>query len=148
MLIIPNPMRGEIAGKPKILVVDQVFCPNGHNLINQRIIFNGYPGLLIKVRQDDSTGLVALSPFYGEHSRFSLDIDLIDRKLLTLMCPICEVEFPVISPCDCGASLVAIFLTKANDFRDCVGLCTRVNCHNSRIVHGGELITRTMIESL
>lgn len=148
MMIIPNPMRSEIAGKPKVIVIDQLFCPNGHNLISQRVIFSGYPGLLIKVRQDDASGLVALSPFYGEHSRFALDIDLIDRKLLKLLCPVCNVEFPVISPCECGGNLVAIFLTKENNFNECVGLCTRVNCHNSRIVHGGELITRSMIESL
>ena len=35
MLIIPNPMRGKFTEKTKLLVVNQLFCPNGHNLINQ-----------------------------------------------------------------------------------------------------------------
>ncbi|HPC36637.1 MAG TPA: hypothetical protein P5268_06420 [Candidatus Marinimicrobia bacterium] len=148
MLIIPNPMRGGLSEKPKVLIINQLFCPNRHNLITQRVTFNGYPGILIKVRQDGATGLIALSPFYGEHSRFSLDIDLIDGKLLELMCPVCEVEMPVISQCECGGNLVAFFLTQDCNFNDCVGICTRVNCHNSRIRHGGELITRSILESL
>ncbi|PIS30011.1 MAG: hypothetical protein COT43_02720 [Candidatus Marinimicrobia bacterium CG08_land_8_20_14_0_20_45_22] len=148
MMIMPNPLKSEIAGKKKVLIVDQLFCQNGHNLISKRAIFNGYPGLLIKVRQDDDAGLIALSPFYGENSRFTLDIDLIDQKILSLMCPVCGVEMPVISPCNCGGNLVAFFLTKECDFRNCVGICTRVNCSNSHIVHSGELITRSMLESL
>lgn len=147
-MIIPNPVKSEIVGDRKVLVVEHLYCSNGHDFISNRVIFNGYPGLLIKVKQDESVGFVALSPFYGEHSRFSLDIDLKDQKILSLMCPVCGKEQPIIAPCSCGGNLIAFFLTKMNDFQDCVGICNRVNCPNSRLVNSGELITRSMLESL
>ena len=145
VLITPNPIGG-VAGAKKLFVVKELFCSNGHNLISARAIFNGYPGIMIKARKENRQGLVALSPIYGSKVRVAMDIDLIDKEITDFHCPICDAKFPVYSTCACGADLVAFFCTQDGTFSDCIGICNRVNCINSRVIINDELICQSMAD--
>jgi len=146
MLIIPNPIQERVETK-KILVVSRLYCPNGHSLISSRAVFNGYPGIMVRVKKGDVSGLIALSPVYGSKARISIDIDLESGEIMDLYCPVCDVLLPVHSPCQCGADLVAFFPTTDADFTNCVAICNRVDCVNSHILINDEVISLSMIDA-
>ena len=146
MLIIPNPVKQAEAAQ-KILVVSTLYCPNGHNLISSRAVFNGYPGILVKVGKGGNYGLMALSPIYGSQARISLDIELEKDDILDLYCPVCDTILPVHSPCSCGANLIAFFPTRESDFTNCVAICNRVDCVNSHVLINDEVISISMIDA-
>lgn len=148
MMIFPDLKGIKIKESRKLLVVDECFCPNGHSLMSNRASFNGLPGIMLKVKMKNEKGLVALSPVYGDKSKISLDIDLVDKELLELSCPTCDSLLAVYSKCSCGADLVALFLKKEKDFHDCIGICTRVNCFNSEIKSSSDLLTEAGLQAL
>jgi len=147
MLVIPNPVREKHPGAGKSLVVCQLFCPQGHNIISPRAVFNGHPGILIEVRKGDQRGLVALSPIYGSMSRITLDIEVQKGEILDLHCPICGVKLPTHSPCNCGAEMIAFFTTPDQDYSNCIGICNRVDCINSQIIINDELISLSLLDT-
>jgi hypothetical protein len=148
MMVIPNPIKDKTVSAPKVLIINELYCPNGHNLINNRTSFNSYPGILIKVEQAGQIGMIALSPIYGDKCRITLDIDLKSGETIKMFCPHCDVALPVHSKCSCGADLITLFLTKEPRFADCVVICNRVDCANSSIIEGGDIISASMMKIL
>ncbi len=141
MLFIPTPERTKAFSKvSSLLVISHCYCPEGHNLVSNRAIFDGYEGILLKVRKGDQTGLVALSPVYGVKSRISLDIQLNKDDLLELMCPTCGKPFPVYQPCSCGGQLVTIFMDERINYSNCMLICNRVDCFNAELRFHDELV--------
>ena len=149
MLVIPNPLTTEkICKHKKILVVKECYCPNGHNIISQKAIFNGFPGIVFKVCRKEEEGLVALSPVYGYKSRVAMNVDLIEGQIWDICCPVCNVSFPIYAQCSCGGQLIALFTNKDEDFSNCVGICNRIDCYNAGIKYGNELLSMSMVDAL
>ena len=148
MMIIPNRDRSEIKSSKKLIVLTELFCPHGHNLIQARANFNGYPGLVLQASAGKQNGILALSPVYGEKIRVSFDIDLKKNEVLSLKCTVCQAELPTYAQCQCGADLKALFLTKDMSFSNCVGICNRVDCRHAQLFSSGELISLAAAESL
>lgn len=149
MLVIPNPVSSESICKQKqLLLVKECYCQNGHNLISNSAIFNGFKGIVIKVRRGNQEGLVALSPVYGYKSRVSLNVDLFDDQVWEICCPQCGVTLPTYSDCACGGKMIAIFTDQTANFANCIGICNRIGCYNAGIQHSNELLTMSMIQSM
>lgn len=149
MLIIPNPRQPRMIEATNLLVITHCFCPQGHELISRRASFNGYPGLLLRVKAGKRKGLIALSPVYGDKVRVALDIDLDHGELVYLRCPTCDMALPVHSSCpSCGGDMIALFLQPQADFSDCVVVCNRIDCPNATIIQGGHLVAQSMIDAL
>jgi len=148
MMLFPNPMRKtKLCKSENILVIQQCFCHNGHNLINKKAIFNGFMGIIVKVKNESEEGLVALSPVYGYKTHVSLDIDLEENSIWQICCPECDEPLSKYSECDCGGDMVAIFLNNKADYSDCIVICNRVGCTHASITHGNELLTQSYIAS-
>ncbi|MEN8224243.1 MAG: hypothetical protein ABFS05_02685 [Bacteroidota bacterium] len=149
MLIIPNPVSTESICKSKqLLLIKECYCQNGHNLISNKAIFNGFAGIVILVRRGDEEGLVALSPVYGYKSRVSLNVDLFDEQIWDICCPQCNATLPVYSSCACGGNMIALFTNTEANFANCIGICNRIGCYNAGIQHSNELLTQSMIQEL
>jgi hypothetical protein len=134
MMLYPVPEHSKkIASKKSLLVVSECYCPEGHDLLSDRAIFDNFRGIVLKVNQMGEEGLVALSPVYGVKSRVSLNVALLKDRLLEIKCPECNTALPVFSPCSCGGNLVALFLDKKKDFTNCILVCNRVDCFNAQI---------------
>ena len=146
MMIIPIPeKKKKLANAKKILVVKECFCQNGHNLISSRTQFDEHEGIIVKVKSTNGEGMVALSPVYGDKSRISLDIDLVDNEIVDICCPACDSKLPVFSSCECGGDFIALFITYKSEYSNCIGICNRVGCPEAVIHDEGELITLSMI---
>ena len=149
MMLFPNPMKKEEICKQKnLLVVKECFCHNGHSLISEQAVFNGFNGILIKVKRKDASGLVALSPVYGYKSRVSLDLLLKENEIWEIYCPECDEALPIFSSCECGGDKISLFLNKHADFAHCILLCNRIDCFNAAIKYNNELIHYSGVESL
>lgn len=144
MMIFPNPAQHIIREQDKVLVINECYCPNGHNLVNRKAMFGEFPGILLRVKQNNEEGFVALSPVYGDKSKISLDIELADKQILEISCPECGEKLAVYTRCDCGADLVSLFLTKSKSFSEVVAVCTRVNCFNAQIKSSNEIMSLMM----
>ncbi len=148
MMIIPAPLKKEFKESEKILVVKECYCPNGHNLVNNRAVFTGYNGILLKGVKGENEGVVGLSPFFGDKSRIVMDIDLHEGDIPGLYCTICGTSLPSYANCDCGGQMITLFTSKELTFNDCIGICNRVGCVNSTIKNENELLTYAMINTL
>lgn len=147
MMLFPNPMRRtKLCKSEKILVVHECYCPNGHKLISERAVFNGFNGIIVKVISDKHQGLVALSPVYGYKTHVSLDIDLIDGHIHQIVCPECNEPLAKYADCTCGGEMLAMFLDSSADFTSCIAICNRVGCGNAGLTYGDELLSQTYAE--
>lgn len=145
MMVFPNPMtRESICKSKKIVVVKACYCQNGHSLVSERAVFNGFQGIVFKVKNKRREGLVALSPVYGYKSRVSLDADLEEGEIWEVRCPVCDVELPVFSECSCGGSLLTLFADQKADFNHCIVICNRIGCFNAGINQGSEMLALSM----
>ncbi len=149
MMLFPNPMRqSKICKSENVLVVQQCFCPNGHNLTSPKAIFNGFSGIIVKVKDEErqKEGLVALSPVYGYRSRVSLDIDLGQDMIWKMYCPQCDEPLATYTDCKCGGQMVVMFLDDKHEFENCIAICNRIGCTNAGIQYGNELLTHSSFE--
>ena len=122
-----------------VVVVKKCFCPNGHNLVSQRVDFKGYSGIMLKIKIGKRTSFLALSPLCGDKSKLTLDIDLIEGEILELLCPICVVPLPVYAPCDCGGDMITLFADDKGNYCNCIGVCNSVGCSHAEIKNPDEL---------
>ena len=148
MLVIPAPYQvSAVLQKEKIMVVDKCYCPNGHSLINDRAIFNGFKGIIFKVKREDEVGVIAVSPVYGCKSRVALDLELKEGTIWQFHCPTCDEAFLYYKDCECGGNVIVFFTTESAEYSYSIGICNRVGCHNSDIHFGQDLLEQTMMES-
>lgn len=134
MLIFPNPIRKtEICKQKDIIVIEHCYCHNGHSLITDRAVFNGFNGIILKICREKLEGLVALSPVYGYKSRVSLDLQLKSGEIWKVCCPECNEALPIFSECSCQARIFTLFLDKKANFSKCILLCNRIDCFNAEI---------------
>jgi hypothetical protein len=149
MMLFPNPLRRtKFCKSDNVIVVQHCYCPNGHNLISSKAVFNGFNGIIVKVKDDKKNleGLVALSPVYGYKSRVSLDVDLGQDTIWPMYCPECNEALATYTDCNCGGQMVVMFLDNKKDFENCIGVCNRIGCENAGITYGNELLTSSGLE--
>ncbi len=136
--------RARRAKKPeKPRIIEECYCPNGHSLIDDYVLFNELPGIKIKVRRNnEEEGFLVLSPVYGDHSKVTLGIKLKEGDLLDMSCPECGESLSVYSHClACDSQTMTLFLTKEKSFSDCLVICQKVGCHNSRMVSSRRMMS-------
>lgn len=148
MLVFPNPDYRESRRDRNIVVIGAAYGPSGQSLINTRVKFGKYAGIMVRVRKKDgSEGMVAISPIFKDRSRISLDIDLTDGEEVELIDPTNSESLPVFDKCECGSDLVAIYTTTEKSLNDSAVICRRVGCQNSEIRNGGEVVSQRLLES-
>ncbi len=146
MMIFPDPDRQMYRQPEKVLIVTACTCHNGHSLLSRRVSFQGHPGILFHVSGKTGSGLVALSPVYGQKIRVSLELDLVTDELMVFSCPKCSEPLPVYGPCPCGGELIAFFTGDPGDYSSCLGICNRVGCIHAVVKSGGELVSLASLE--
>ncbi|MBR9975901.1 MAG: hypothetical protein KFF77_10005 [Bacteroidetes bacterium] len=147
MMILPSSFMPELRESNKALVMKACYCPRGHNLVNDKVMFGEFEGILMRVRKGMHEGLLAVSPVYGDKSRISLGMRLDKGDVLILVCPECGVPMPIYDQCTCGGDIRALFTRPVPDFDNCVGICNRVGCHTAELRNGDKLLTYANLES-
>lgn len=149
MQLFPNTIRKSKVGKSRqMLLINECYCHNGHDMITDRAIFDGHKGIMLKVKHGKKEGIVALSPVYGFRTRMSLDLQLYTDEVWEAYCPICDEQLPNVSKCHCEGDLFAMFLDDKADYSNSILLCNRIDCFNSEIKYNDELIFYSWIDRL
>jgi hypothetical protein len=146
-LIFPFVSKKTKIENEDVLVIDECYCPNGHNLITNKVKFEEFNGILVDVSIGKNKGILGLSPVCGCKSKIAMNIELLDNSLCKMYCPTCHAELPVYAPCSCGGDLITLFGSKDADFKNCIGICNRIGCFNAEIKSGDDLYTCTNINT-
>lgn len=120
-------------------VISACYCTNGHSILSDDLTFQGYPGLLLKLRSKMSEGLLALSPVLGDNDRSFVDFERKAGEVVDICCPTCSEPFPIYNQCPCGAHLVALFTSQKAQFSQCIGICQRLGCLHSELLSERDL---------
>ena len=146
MLKIPNPKDNKVLCENRDLyVINECYCPNGHSLISDEVLFNNFKGILVKVSRSPESGTLALSPTFGCKNKITKGIELKFNELYNLECPVCNASLPVFNRCHCGGSILSLFMNKKGAFSSFVGICNRIGCKESSIRIDDDLLHESMI---
>ena len=146
MLKFPDPKDGSNCGdNTDQFVIEECYCPNGHSLISDNVMFNNFKGILVKVSKFLESGTLGLSPIFGCKNKMTNGINLKENELYDLKCPKCNVHLPIFNNCHCGGNIVSLFMNKTGEFKSFVGICNRIGCKESTIRLDNELIHESMM---
>ncbi len=137
---IPSKKKCEESLESDVVVLKNCYCHNGHNLVSNRAKFGDCNGIVLKAKNKSGTGYIALSPIWGDKSRMNFNIELIEGGKIQLLCPECDEPLSNYSKCNCDGEMIVLFLTKNNDFSECIGICNRVGCQHSEFKTSNELL--------
>jgi len=122
------------------IIVTQAFCPAGHDLIAYPgPLFDGFPGISVRVKVNRAEGLVTLSPMHGDARRQGDDV-LVEGERCEVLCPVCDVALPELAPCDCGQGMLRSLDLVPRGGGEIAAICDRVGCHRSRVANGLDVL--------
>jgi hypothetical protein len=148
MLIMPVSefKKGKSSDKQRFVLME-VFCVNGHNLIDKNHEINGYPGIRLKFKRPGIKGEFVISAIEDDFEKIFLSGKLEKNKKYDLFCPFCNVKLPVLTNCNCqdDAELVVLGLTPYLDFNNAVTFCNVTGCNNGSFIKSGEALTHSRL---
>ena len=122
------------------IIVAQAFCPNGHDLIAYPgALFDGFPGISVRVKADEIDEVVVLSPMHGDERKRGGE-DIPRGTSCVLSCPICEAELPTIGPCDCGEGNLHSVDLVPRAGGEIAAVCDVAGCRRSRVADGLDVL--------
>ena len=90
--LIPRGMKYVMRNGKDFLVVEQVFCPNGHSLMVDHVRLHGEPSISMNLRIGKAEGTIYLDSFWGSHDKlynFIPNPKEADAAKNDAMCPAC-----------------------------------------------------------
>jgi hypothetical protein len=123
-------------GARNFLVVQSIFCRNGHNLLDDSVHIHGEPALKLTVSIGEKKGIMFIDSFWGSHAKlFSLFPGFIeDHALVEAQCPQCGVSMMAPHACDivgCGCGTGILFRLPGEDNR--VSVCAKLGCPGHKL---------------
>ncbi len=136
---IPKGMRLLWKQDVEVLLVESLFCPNGHNLLVDSVRIHDEPSIKLKIRIDDQPGYVFLDSIWGSHANLftfmghGLDPD----AKVDAYCPYCDVHLNIAegcadidSECRCDEQIVLFLPGKKNK----IIICPRISCPHHELI--------------
>jgi hypothetical protein len=123
------------------VVVTQLFCHNGHNLVTSEEKFDGFPGISLWLEGAGQEGEVVISPIHGDSTKRGLEFP--KGTKVTIKCPTCREELPELTNCRCTdhAKLRKAFLTPKLTDAHIIAVCDIWGCPLSRVIDSYEMFT-------
>jgi len=121
---------GKVETEGENLIVDEAYCPNGHDLMSDNKI-NVHKGIhLIYTALDGSHEVnLILSPVVGKTDKVILSGEPFnDGEIVKILCSVCRVELSILVPCECGAPVYIFYLDKQLNHQYGQSFCSRIGC--------------------
>ncbi len=113
------------------VVVDDLRCPNGHNLINDDVRIHGEPAIIFKVKGGGVKGTMYLDPFWGLHQKL-FDFMFkgnIPNPLIKASCPECNISLMVNKQCEAEGCTSTEYIEFAlPGGKNTIEVCSRWGC--------------------
>ncbi len=145
-LNIPEVKRGSGKTVKAEVVVNAVYCPQGHNLISVDHEVSGFPGILVRFHgKKCGEGLLSLSAVFGDTSYCLIQGNVDPDEPLELSCPHCGTVLDVLASCPCSEDAVTVmaYLYPKKDPHQAIAFCNVLACPNSAVIRSGEAIRLT-----
>ncbi|MBN1388635.1 MAG: hypothetical protein JW965_09330 [Bacteroidales bacterium] len=126
-------LKSDKLEKANITIIEEAYCPNGHSLISNDVLFCDFKAIHLKIRNKRFISDLFVSPIVGDKSKVSLDTKLNRDMIYEFLCPVCNTTLPVTSPCSCGGSLMTLYLDKNLKLSNSVTICNRFGCPHSEV---------------
>jgi hypothetical protein len=113
------------------LMVESLFCPNGHNLVVDSVRIHDEASIKLKIIVGNESGFVFLDAFWGSHAKlFSFIPQGAGREPLFVEphCPYCDVSMSECFACNqegCGSTKSVMLKLPGNNV---IHLCARLGC--------------------
>ncbi len=114
------------------LLIESLFCPNGHNLIVDSVRIHDEASVKLKVVVNKDTGFIFVDAFWGSHSKlFSFNPKICGDEPVyaEAFCPYCEASLIEAYPCpqkDCGSQRSVLLVLPGG--RNKIHVCARLGC--------------------
>lgn len=144
-LRIPEMKHGSDADKTPEVVINAVYCPNGHNLISTEHRVSGYPAILVRFEGIRSgKGLLALSAILGDTGYCVVEGSIDLKEPVRMTCNECGTPLDVLGSCHCDPDAVSVmaYLYPNKDPHQAIAFCNILSCPNSALIRSGEYIKR------
>jgi len=130
-----------------VAILTQVFCPNGHNVVEfSTVSFDDQKGISLMVDDGQHEDVVVISPFHGDPRKTHSVAFKVGTKL-GISCPICKEPFQILLPCTCGkGELVGLFLSPALSESQVAAVCNVWGCPRSRVIDNWQIISQFVEE--
>jgi len=128
---IPKGFRLIKRDKNDLLLVESVFCPNGHNLIAESVRIHDESSIKLKVTINNTTGYLFIDAFWGSHTKlFSfVPAKSANEVYVKAFCPYCDMDLTENFRCNqkgCNSNKsIQILLPSASNK---IHVCSRLNC--------------------
>ena len=128
---IPKGFRFIKRNQKDFLLVESLFCPNGHNLIDDNVRIHDEASIKLKVIIKKKTGYLYIDAFWGSHSKlFSFVPETSENdSYVTTFCPYCDVDLSENYACDqedCSSEKSFILLLPGGTNK--IHVCSRLGC--------------------
>ncbi len=128
---IPRGMRLINKDNSELLLVNSLFCPNGHNLLVDSVRIHNEASIKIKVCVDNNDGLIFIDSFWGSHAKlFSFIPSTIkDDVFVKAFCPYCDADLT--EEYDCphdGCDSNKSLLLNLPGGRNKIHICAKLGC--------------------
>jgi hypothetical protein len=125
-------------------IIDHAYCPKGCSIIDTQNKINGFPGIRIRFKREETEGEFVISAIEDDFEKIILSGNLKNGVKDELYCPHCNTQLEKLVNCNCrpGADLVVIGLTPELKFNDAITFCNVTGCHNATFIKSGDIIRR------
>lgn len=137
---IPRGIKYVLRNGRDFLVVEQLFCPNGHSLMVDHVRLHGEPSICLELRIGDAQGLVYVDSFWGSHDKlynFIPNLKDAGNRKNDVKCPACGCSLvtQMKKACKtCGSSKILAMHLPGSQNR--ILACAQLGCPWHRIVAG------------
>ncbi|MCK5295821.1 MAG: hypothetical protein KAJ75_02920 [Alphaproteobacteria bacterium] len=145
--VLPKGMRFLNKGGRDFLVFDELYCPNGHNLMDKNILIHGEPSIRITLDTGLSKGFAYIDAFWGGHEKLFDFIPVLspESRIVTASCPTCGESLMVNKSCEqenCNSSKSFAFILP--DEKSKVYACAKIQCpgHSIEIANVEQKLTK------
>ncbi len=123
------------------VVVTQLYCHNGHNLVTSEETFSGFQGISLWLEGGGHEGMLAISPVHGDATKRGVEFPAGTK--VAIKCPTCKEELPELTRCQCSehAMLRKAFLTPKLTEAHIIAVCDIWGCPLSRVIDSYEMFT-------
>jgi hypothetical protein len=133
------------------LVVEQLYCAQGHSLMSQSVRIHDEPSIRLKVRVGGAEGLIFVDAYWGSHDKLYGFVPPTAESgpMAQAFCPTCDASLLVEEPCEregCGSKSCILFHLPGTTNR--IYVCARLGCpwHRMDISHMPQGIQRSVSE--
>ncbi len=136
--------EGKVETESGNVIIDEAYCPNGHDLMSN-ITINGHKGihLIYSTLESNHEVDLVLSPVIGRTDKIILSGEPFrDGEIVKILCPVCRDELHVLVPCECGGPVYIFYLDRNLRHQYGQSFCSKIGCSKaSQLKYSQEVLS-------